>query len=113
MRVSAHLRLAAIAAFLLGASAQAFAESGHAVGPGCDPERRAVAYHAGSIFGAAWETPRHGYLPVPCAVVSDTTMDSAPVTVLRDGKLVSMPKVTAPTDIPAAAASRDDGAIWS
>lgn len=112
MRVSAHLRLAAIAVFLVGAGAQAFAESGHGVGPGCDPARRAVAYHAGSILGAAVETSHHGNLPIPCAVVSDTTVDSAPLVVLRDGTLVSTPEVTAVTDVPAATTSRDDGATW-
>jgi hypothetical protein len=50
---STRLRLATVAAFLLflGAGAQAPAASGDAVGPGCDPARPAVAYHAGSILG--------------------------------------------------------------
>lgn len=51
---STRLRLVAIAAFLLfvlGAGAQAPAAAGDAVGPGCDPARPAVAYHAESILG--------------------------------------------------------------
>jgi hypothetical protein len=110
---STRLKLAAVVAFLLGAGAQAFAESGHAVGPGCDPERHAIAYHAGSIFGAAWETSRHGDLPVPCAVVSDSTIDSAPVAVFLDGTLVSAPETTDATGAgPAITISHDGGATW-
>jgi FG-GAP-like repeat len=99
---------------LLGAGALAFAESAHAAdaaGPGCDPTRRTVAYHAGSILGAAVETSHHA---VPCAVVSDTTIDSAPVAVFPDGTVVSAPETTAATGIPPAVTiSHDNGATWN
>jgi hypothetical protein len=98
--------------FLLGAGAQAFAQSGHTVGPGCDPVRRAVAYHAGINLGASVQTS-HGNLSVPCAVVSDSTIDSAPVAVFLDGTLVSAPETTVATGAgPAITISHDGGATW-
>jgi hypothetical protein len=110
---SIRLRLAAVVVFLLGAGAQAFAESGHAVGPGCDPERRAIAYHAGSILGAAWETSRHGNLPVPCAVVTGSTTETATVGVSRDGTLFYAPQSTGVAVPPGVFTSRNDGATWN
>jgi hypothetical protein len=53
MLSSTRLTPAATAAFLLfvlGAG-QAPAAAGDAVGPGCDPARPAVAYHAASFLG--------------------------------------------------------------
>ena len=110
---STRLRLATAVVFLLGAGAQAFAESGHAVGPGCDPERHAIAYHAGSILGAAWETSRHGNLPVPCAVVTGSTTETATVGVSRDGTLFYAPQSTGVAVPPGVFTSRDDGATWN
>ena len=110
---STRLRLAAAVVFLLGVGAQAFAESGHAVGPGCDPERHAIAYHAGSILGAAWETSRHGNLPVPCAVVTGSTTETATVGVSRDGTLFYAPQSSGVAVPPGVFTSRNDGATWN
>ena len=108
-----RLRLAAISAFLLfvlGAGAQAPVASGDAVGPGCDPARPAVAYHAG---GAA--LPSHqGDLPIPCAVVTGSTMETATVGVSQsDGTLVYAPQSTGAAVKPAVTTSSDDGATWN
>ena len=122
VRKSTRLSLARVAAFLLflGAGAQARAKSDHAVGPGCDPARPAVAYHAGSIFGAPASTSHHGNLPIPCAVVSDTTMETATVGITQNGTVVYAPESkgngseAAPGGggPPAVTTSHDDGGTW-
>lgn len=119
---SARLRLATAAAFLLfvGAGAEVPAVAGDAVGPGCDPARPALAYHAGSILGAAAVTSHRGNLPVPCAVVSDTTMETATVGITQNGTVVSAPQSNGTGSLtfpggggpPAITTSRDDGATW-
>jgi hypothetical protein len=116
MKVQKSTRLcqATVAAFLLvlGAGAQAHAASDHAVAPGCDAARPAVAYHAGSIFGAPAPTSHQGNLPIPCAVVSDTTMETATVGIAQNGTLVYAPQSTGAAVKPAVTTSRDDGATW-
>jgi hypothetical protein len=112
---STRLRLAAIAAFLVfvfGAGAQAPAAAGDAVGPGCDPARPAVAYHAESILGGAVHTSHHGDLPIPCAVMTGSTIETATVGVSQDGTLVYAPQSTSAAVKPAVTTSRDDGATW-
>jgi hypothetical protein len=114
---------ATVAAFLLflGAGVQAPAESDHAVGPGCDLARPAVAYHAGSIFGAPAYTPHLPNLPIPCAVVSDVTMETATVGITQNGTVVFAPQskgngiLTFPTGggPPAVVISHNDGATWN
>ena len=108
---STRLRPAAIAAFLLfalGAGAQAPAAAGDAVGPGCDPARPAVAYRAG--LGVV--TSHQGNRPIPCAVVTGSTMETAPVGVSQDGTLVYAPQSTGAAVAPAVFTSKDDGATW-
>jgi hypothetical protein len=124
MKVPKSTRLcqATVAAFLLvlGAGAQARAESDHAVGPGCDPARPAFTYHAGGIFGAPAYTSGHGNLPIPCAVVSDTTMETATVGITQNGTVVSAPESKGNGNLtfpggggpPAITISHDDGATW-
>jgi hypothetical protein len=104
-------RLAAIGTFLLfaiGAGAPAPAAAGNAVGPGCDPSRPAVAYRAG--LGAV--TSHQGNRPIPCAVVTGSTMETAPVGVSQDGTLVYAPQSTGAAAAPAIFTSKDDGATW-
>jgi hypothetical protein len=65
----------------------ALAQSNGEVGPGCDPARPAVAYHAG---GTALKQ-HNGNLPIPCAVVTGFTMETATVGVIQsDGTLGSV-----------------------
>src|SRR6516165_454060 len=80
----------------------------HNVGPGCDPTRTAVAYHAG---GTAL-TSHHGNLPIPCAVVTGSTMETATVGVTSRGTLFYAPQSTGAAVAPAVTRSRDDGATW-
>src|SRR5580700_8316331 len=50
------------------------------VGPGCDPARPAVAYHAASVLGGAVPIDSHkGNRPIPCVVVSGSTTETAMV----------------------------------
>jgi hypothetical protein len=123
MKVPKGTRLcqATVAAFLLflGAGAQARAESDHAVGPGCDPARPAVTYHAGGIFGAPASTSHQGNLPIPCAVVSDSTMETATIGITQNGTVVSAPQSNGNGNLtpagggpPAVTTSHDDGATW-
>jgi hypothetical protein len=112
---STRLRLAVIAAFLLfvlGAGAQAPAAAGDAVGPGCDPARPAVAYRAGGLQESARLRSHHEDLPIPCAVVTGSTMETAPVGVSPNGTLVSAPQSTGAAVAPAIFTSKDDGATW-
>src|SRR5438874_272747 len=72
----ARLRLAAISVFLfvflviapppVGAGAP---DRDKTVGPGCDPTRTAVAYHAGGLLGSTALPQHQGNPPIPCAVV--------------------------------------------
>src|SRR4029077_8902632 len=111
----ARLRLAAISVFLfvflviapppVGAGAP---DRDKTVGPGCDPTRTAVAYHAG---GTAL-TSHHGNLPIPCAVVTGSTMETATVGVTSRGTLFYAPQSTGAAVAPAVTRSRDDGATW-
>src|SRR5262249_11051895 len=78
------------------------------VGPGCDPTRTAVAYHAG---GAAI-TSHHRNLSIPCAVVTGSTMETATVGVTSRGTLFYAPQSTGAAVAPAVTRSRDDGATW-
>src|SRR4029077_20376485 len=78
------------------------------LGPGCDPTRTAVAYHAG---GTAL-TSHHGNLPIPCAVVTGSTMETATVGVTSRGTLFYAPQSTGAAVAPAVTRSRDDGATW-
>jgi len=78
------------------------------VGPGCDPTRTAVAYHAG---GTAL-TSHHRNLSIPCAVVTGSTMETATVGVTSRGTLFYAPQSTGAAVAPAVTRSRDDGATW-
>src|ERR1700732_4701151 len=88
----ARLRLAAISVFLfvflviapppVGAGGPD-KDKDKTVGPGCDPTRTAVAYHAG---GPALKS-HQGDLPIPCAVVAGSTIETATVGVTSRGTL--------------------------
>jgi hypothetical protein len=78
------------------------------LGPGCDPTRTAVAYHAG---GPAL-TSHHRNLSIPCAVVTGSTMETATVGVTSRGTLFYAPQSTGAAVAPAVTRSRDDGATW-
>lgn len=107
--------LAAFLLFVLGAGAQAPAAAGDAIGPGCDSARPAVAYHAASFMGGATVTSQHqGNLPIPCAVVAGSSMDTATVGVSQfDGTLFYAPQSTGAAVPPAVFTSRDGGANWN
>src|SRR5215475_12930483 len=83
-------------------------KSDHNVGPGCDPTRTAVAYHAG---GTAL-TSHHRNLSIPCALVTGSTMETATVGVTSQGTLFYAPQSTGAAVAPAVSRSRDDGATW-
>ena len=75
MKKTLLLLMGTAALFALGAGAQAPAAAGDAVGPGCDPARPAVAYRA----GVGVVTSHQGNRPIPCAVVTGSTMETAPI----------------------------------
>src|SRR5215470_9178754 len=83
-------------------------KSDHNVGPGCDPTRTAVAYHAG---GPAL-TSHKGDLPIPCAVVAGSSMETATVGITSEGTLFYAPQSTGAAVPPAVFRSDDDGATW-
>lgn len=101
--------------FVLGAGAQAPAAADDAVGPGCDPARPAVAYHAASILGGAVITNSHqGNLPIPCVVVAGSTTETAMVGIsYLDGTLFYAPQSTGVRVPPGLFISRDSGATWN
>jgi hypothetical protein len=101
--------------FGLGAGAQSPAAAGDAVGPGCDPARPAVAYHAASLIGGKVNSSHHGDLPIPCVVsTGSTTTETATVGVIQsDGTLVYAPQSTGVRVAPAVTTSHDDGATWN
>jgi hypothetical protein len=109
-------KLTAIAAFLLfvaGAGAQAPAAWRGAVGPGCDPARQAIAYHAASFMGGKVPSSHHGDLPIPCAVVTGSTTETATVGVSRDGTLFYAPQSTGVAVAPGLYSSHNEGATWN
>jgi hypothetical protein len=57
------------------------------VGPGCDPDRPAVATHAGGVV----LSPQPARGPIPCATVVGTTSEAADVGVLRPGSVFYAP----------------------
>jgi hypothetical protein len=113
----ARLRLAAISVFLfvflviapppVGAGGPD-KDKDKTVGPGCDPTRTAVAYHAG---GPALKS-HEGDLPIPCAVVAGSSMETATVGITSEGTLFYAPQSTGAAVPPAVFRSDDDGATW-
>jgi hypothetical protein len=108
------LPLAMLLLSVLGAGAQTPAAR-DAVGPGCDPARPAIAYHAASFMGGKVPSSRHGDLPIPCVVATGSaTTETATVGVSQyDGTLVYAPETTGIAVPPAVTTSHNGGATWN
>jgi hypothetical protein len=109
----ARLRLAAISLFLflplvIAAPLAGAGASGDAVGPGCDPARPAVAHHAGGAPLAS----QPAAAPIPCAVLTGPTTDTATVVVASSGTLLYAPQSMGSWAPSMITRSGDAGATW-
>src|SRR2546430_6621348 len=102
-------RAVTIAAVMFASAAPAKDHDKHAFGPGCAPDRPAVAHHA----GAAAVEHAQGRAPVACVTATGVPTSEVAIAVSNSGTLLLQPAVETVTGFPLGVLRSDDqGGSW-
>jgi hypothetical protein len=98
-RISLTVAVAAMAFAALAAVPEAFAkdndkdQKGAELGPGCAPDRPAIAHHAGGILAG---TDKVEEAPIPCTTATGFRTNEVSVVITNEGSALFQPAFPAP-----------------
>jgi hypothetical protein len=106
--LTAMIAIAIAAPFIRDAFANEEHEHRHRLGPGCAPDRPAIAHHAGGIV----VHDRRGEAPIPCSTPTGFPTTEVSIVVTREGTVVFQPAIDQSGLPIGGVRSVDRGANW-